>query len=287
MRKPGSHNVDVLVAIRPALMNPINKSISDSSGEAFIASLVGRLSSAETGTGFIYYALEELVRKWHLVDAAVLLNESSTGPQLFRAGRRAAGDQWSTLIINRGEPGTYIRPSDRVPPECLKALEVLCALSFRLDVTQHLSQHDLLTGLYNRRGFEDLLGESVDRTRRYRWDFGLLVLDFDRFKDLNDTLGHATGDAVLRATGDGLREELRKGDIAARIGGDEIAIILPGADRADLPKLLSRLLQRVNQVSPVEIGFSWGIAFCPSEQDDAQSLFDLADARLYESKGRT
>lgn len=267
-------------------MRSFSESSSDSPGWASVVSLITKLQSADTGIEFIYDALESMVRDWRLEDAVVLLNESSTGPQAFRAGRRAANDEWSASLIAKGDSGIKIRPSGRVPSEWLKAIEILCAMSFRLDVAQHLSQHDLLTGLYNRRGFEDLLSKSVDRTRRYQWDFGLLILDFDRFKDLNDTLGHAIGDAVLRATGDGLREELRKGDIAARIGGDEIALILPQANRADVPKLLGRLEQRVNRVAPTRVGFSWGIAFCPSEQDDPQSLFNLADARLYASKDK-
>src|SRR5436190_552122 len=95
-----------------------------------------------------------------------------------------------------------------------------------LDRLHYESLHDPLTGLYNRRGFDEHLGAAISRSLRYGWSFGLVILDLDGFKAINDRLGHQGGDAVLRAVGERLRHGMRGGDIAARVGGDEFALLI-------------------------------------------------------------
>jgi diguanylate cyclase (GGDEF)-like protein len=110
-----------------------------------------------------------------------------------------------------------------------------------------------------------------------------VVIDLDGLKEINDQQGHAEGDAALRALGDRFRRILRFGDNAARIGGDEFALILPNTDPDDVPPLLERIGAAQVGARPCP-AFSYGVAQCPSEADDVQSLFKLADARLYEAK---
>src|SRR5439155_21319787 len=92
----------------------------------------------------------------------------------------------------------------------------------------------------NRRCFEAMLAQAAHGSRRYGWSFALVLLDLDGFKLLNDRLGHDAGDAVLRAIGNEMRRALRQGDVAARIGGDEFALILPATDPDFIPPPLSR-----------------------------------------------
>ena len=152
-----------------------------------------------------------------------------------------------------------------------------------MEVLRYDSWHDPLTGLFDRRSFDRLLEMSVARSLRYHWPFTLVVIDLDGLKAINDRQGHAAGDAALQALGERFRRVLRFGDNAARIGGDEFAIILPNTDPDDVPMLLERIgsSQLGDRPCPA---FSYGVAQCPAEADDMESLFKLADARLYEAK---
>ena len=110
-----------------------------------------------------------------------------------------------------------------------------------MEVLRYDSWHDPLTGLFDRRSFDRLLEMSVARSLRYHWPFTLVVIDLDGLKQINDTEGHAAGDAALQALSERFRRVLRFGDNAARIGGDEFAVILPNTDPDDVPTLLERI----------------------------------------------
>ncbi len=110
-----------------------------------------------------------------------------------------------------------------------------------MEVLRYDSWHDPLTGLFDRRSFDRLLEMSVARSLRYHWPFTLVVIDLDDLKQINDGQGHAAGDAALQALGERFRRVLRFGDNAARIGGDEFAVILPNTDPDDVPMLLERI----------------------------------------------
>ena len=152
-----------------------------------------------------------------------------------------------------------------------------------MEVLRYDSWHDSLTELFDRRSFDRLLEMSVARSVRYHWPFTLVVIDLDGLKEINDTEGHAAGDDALASVGDRFRRVLRFGDNAARIGGDEFALILPNTDPDDVPMLLERIgsSQLGDRPCPA---FSYGVAQCPNEADDMDTLFRLADRRLYEAK---
>lgn len=170
-------------------------------------------------------------------------------------------------------------------------LDELRALNRRLDGARSRAEEqaltDTLTGLRNRRAVEAELARLVAADQ----PFGLLHLDLDRFKQVNDTLGHAAGDAVLSAVGRILRTMVRKGDTAARIGGDEFLLLLPACPDLDsLTAVARRLLTRLRRPidfdgQPCRIGGSIGLVLSTDyDPPDPERMIADADAALYASK---
>lgn len=170
-------------------------------------------------------------------------------------------------------------------------LDELRALNRRLDGARSRAEEqaltDTLTGLRNRRAVEAELARLVAADQ----PFGLLHLDLDRFKQVNDTLGHAAGDAVLSAVGRILRTMVRKGDTAARIGGDEFLLLLPACpDVVSLTAVARRLLTRLRRPidfdgQPCRIGGSIGLVLSADyDPPDPERMIADADAALYASK---
>ncbi|KJC59341.1 histidine kinase [Bradyrhizobium sp. LTSPM299] len=154
-----------------------------------------------------------------------------------------------------------------------------------------LAQTDVLTGLPNRAFFLEQLKDAGSQDRPNRGIFSILMLDLDRFKNVNDSLGHAAGDALLRQVALRLNSSLCGTDVLARLGGDEFAIIQSGCDdqRAgsiDLATRISKLIAEPFQLPghQVEIGTSIGIAMAPEHGSDKEQLLKKADLALYRSK---
>ncbi len=148
---------------------------------------------------------------------------------------------------------------------------------------------DPLTGLNNRRMFEEHLNQEIDRSTRYGFPFALLIFDLHRFKDVNDTYGHPAGDELLRSVARASLETIRKCDIPCRTGGDEFAIILPQAERPGSEVLAERIARKFDEyarfLAPgVSVGIDYGIAIFPQEGNDLTSLIVAADRQLYVSK---
>lgn len=185
------------------------------------------------------------------------------------------------------------------------ALAILLALLWResrhtlrlLDLSRrqeqderHRAQHDPLTGLANRRLFEHMLAEAARRARCGEEPFALLLLDLDRFKEVNDTLGHDAGDRLLQVVAARLRGQVRQGDLIARLGGDEFAILQADARDAEMADgLARRLVAALSQTCEIEghrlrIGASIGIALAPDHSVEGERLVRLADRALYRAK---
>lgn len=154
---------------------------------------------------------------------------------------------------------------------------------------EHQALHDLLTDLPNRTLLEDRLAQAILNAQRQLASLGLLVMDLDRFKEVNDTFGHHAGDALLRQVGYRLQEKLRATDTVARFGGDEFAIVLPGADGAGATHVAQQLLKTLErpfllEQQVVEVSASIGIAVFPDHGDDAATLLRKADIAMYAAK---
>ena len=155
---------------------------------------------------------------------------------------------------------------------------------------RELAMRDQLTDLHNRRSFDDHLTEAVARAGRERAALGLLVLDVDGLKRINDAGGHVAGDEALRMAADALRTSVREGDVACRLGGDEFAVILPGADAESALAVAKRAQAALSAASGNRIGFSGGVAIALAETAPHE-LYRNADRAAYLAKqgggGRT
>lgn len=154
---------------------------------------------------------------------------------------------------------------------------------------EHLALYDTLTDLPNRVLFNDRIGQALAVARRDGTGLALLLMDLDRFKEVNDTFGHHVGDLLLREVGPHLRSELRPGDTLARLGGDEFGVLLPATTPAVAATVAGRLLRAVErpfeiQGQPLTIGASVGIACAPEHGHDAETLLRRADVAMYVAK---
>ena len=154
-----------------------------------------------------------------------------------------------------------------------------------------MAHYDALTGLANRATVTQKIEEAAARQRRWATPFTVLLLDLDRFKQVNDTLGHSAGDALLREVATRLKESLRETDTLARLGGDEFAIVQSGEDdqRPAATKLAQRIIQIIAEPFSIEghefsIGTSIGIALAPKQGTDSEALLKMADMALYRAK---
>ena len=151
---------------------------------------------------------------------------------------------------------------------------------------------DPLTGLYNRRFFDDYFGKELNRSIRYSHKLALVIFDLHRFKEVNDKFGHPQGDILLQLAASTLRRHLRTSDYAFRIGGDEFALLLPQTDTEQAATLGRRL--RAAYASSIEqlhlgipLAMDYGLAVYPDDGELQESLIRVADERLYELKNGT
>lgn len=187
--------------------------------------------------------------------------------------RRNKMDQWVVLPLH----------SDKFP--------ALKELKEHIDRLTFLQGQDPLTGLVNRRGFDSTMTMEVERSTRFKTPLTLCIMDLDNFKAINDTYGHPCGDAVLQAMASILLNEMRMIDTAARIGGEEFALLLPGTGLARAQKLLQRI-QSVIKVTEISCGpdklavtMSMGVASYRGKlPPDPDKLLVEADKALYRAK---
>ncbi len=157
----------------------------------------------------------------------------------------------------------------------------------------YMARHDVLTGLPNRAVFHEHLEHRLAEIHRGRGQAALLCLDLDRFKSVNDTLGHPAGDDLLCQIAHRLLATVREGDVVVRLGGDEFAIITSHFEHAHQVSMLAqRVIDAVGQPldlggTLVTVGVSIGIALAPTDGDDAAALFKNADLALYRAKAST
>jgi len=159
--------------------------------------------------------------------------------------------------------------------------------SVRTATAEHLAHHDSLTELPNRRWFLESVGTALKNPALHTG--GLLLVDLNGFKDVNDTLGHHRGDLVLQAVGPRLRASFRSEDLVARLGGDEFAVFMPGADSSAAQRAVARLQDALHKPVDldginIELDASIGLAWYPEHGEDVDTLLQRADVAMYRAK---
>jgi diguanylate cyclase (GGDEF)-like protein len=178
----------------------------------------------------------------------------------------------------------------RLEPRQVDALRILSRQVIAQLELNLQAMRDPLTGLYNRRPLEESLHRELLRARRGGTTVGLMAIDLDRFKQVNDTLGHDAGDAVLRAIARELMACVREEDIVCRAGGEEFVVILPGTSEYALrerAELVRRTIEReaiTSFASPLNVTVSIGLALFPRHGATTGALMRAADAALYQAK---
>jgi diguanylate cyclase (GGDEF)-like protein len=204
------------------------------------------------------------------------------------------------LVLVGAEPATEMRRSAALAAGAFDYCQTPAELSLLIARTEQLvrvkqtmdrmraeADRDYLTGLANRRRFRTALGQEVERWRRYRVPCALLLVDIDFLKRINDSHGHSAGDVVIRHVASALTELSRDNDTTARLGGEEFALLLAGADEAKALAAAERLRQVVS-AEPLEgighVTISLGVASCPAHATSERALYAASDAALYRAK---
>jgi two-component system cell cycle response regulator len=193
-------------------------------------------------------------------------------------------DDFLTKPLDQAELRVRLRSGARVVDLQSRLLETQKAL-------QHQANHDVLTGLGNRRMILEELASELARTSRDHRPLSIAIGDLDRFKQINDTLGHATGDMVLKTAAKRLQTVLRSYDSVGRLGGEEFLLLLPGCDQAEALEIAERARIAVGTPpikgpsGPISTSMSLGVA-CrkPGQTTEAVSLVEAADLALYRAK---
>jgi diguanylate cyclase (GGDEF)-like protein len=198
------------------------------------------------------------------------------------AGAQMCGEPWLLVMLPQA-PLLFIGAHAILRRYRTLAISSLMAREDSL----YRAHHDSLTGLLNRAG----LAENLRRFDASRQPYGVFYLDLDGFKPVNDTHGHETGDRLLAAVADRLQSCTRKGDLVARVGGDEFIVVAPTVPPSEAPTMAERLVRQVTEaayplagIGPVRIGVSVGFACAPEDGIRHDELYRKADAALYDAK---
>jgi diguanylate cyclase (GGDEF)-like protein/PAS domain S-box-containing protein len=230
----------------------------------------------------------------HTAEHRFVRKDGSTFLCRMRGRRIDAGEADQEWIWSY-EDVTAEREADQRVQRALDALERAVAertseLRDAQARAQHLADHDALTGLPNRRLLEDRLTQALALSQRNRQQTAVMFVDIDRFKAINDSLGHAAGDVLLKEISQRLVNQLRDGDTICRIGGDEFVVVLPEVKRSsDVAQVAQKVIEQLSQPAPIEgreliVTASIGISVFPDDGDDAETLIRNADAAMYHAK---
>lgn len=212
-----------------------------------------------------------------------------------------ASDELGTLTDSFNEMIGKLKKSTNEKDQALKKLQDLNkTLESRVErrtrelesankELKHIALHDELTSLPNRSLIFDRVVQAIEMSKRQHEPFTIMMMDLNRFKDVNDTLGHDVGDKILRDVGSRLKKALRHIDTVGRLGGDEFAIIFPGVDEEYAVTVANKLVHIFNEPfehkgMSLSIGTSIGIAIYPQHGDDTLTLLKRADVAMYVAK---
>ncbi len=193
----------------------------------------------------------------------------------------------------RGKGGTRLpRVNTRETRHLIEAFaEMRRQVRNRQHELEYQAHHDALTNLPNRTLLQERLAQRIESPSPQQTGTALMIMDLDRFKEINDTLGHQTGDQVLQQVGERLCKALRETDTVARLGGDEFALLLPDVDEDEAKAIAEKLLAALESSFQISrhnlyVGASIGIALYPRHGSDVQTLVQRADVAMYNAKRR-
>jgi diguanylate cyclase (GGDEF)-like protein len=227
----------------------------------------------------------EIARRWSRgeVDEPFVAEDGQMAVFPVKAGER----RLALLVVLREQPLRHAKAD----PKMLKVVAGHIGVAFENARLYSLAISDDLTRLFNRRHFHNRVADTIFRYQQSGQSFGLILLDLDHFKDVNDRFGHLAGDEVLRQVARAMLRTIRMGDSAYRYGGEEFAVLLPEADRAIAWAVAERIRQELADLKiqleadgNLAVTASLGIALCPANGTSLYDLVAAADAALYTSK---
>lgn len=209
------------------------------------------------------------------------------------------GKLWNGDVLNRRKDGTLYSVLQSITPLYDEAGDITHFLCLQQDISEkkaleqkiaYLAYHDMLTGLPNRTLFNDRMNQAITQAKRDQAQFSLLFIDLDRFKEVNDTLGHGAGDQLLQMVAERLRSCVREGDTVARLGGDEFIVLLRDVSSpVGLTNITQKIIERIAE--KYELGpdsayvtASVGISSYPRDAQSAERLLSCADEAMYIAK---
>ena len=210
-----------------------------------------------------------------------------------------AGESYTNILINRRKDGSLYYEEKTITPIRDQSGRITHFVSTAKDISermqvqerlQHMAHHDTLTDLPNRNLFLDRLQQALIRARHHQRLVAVMFLDLDRFKNINDTLGHSTGDQLLLQLSERLKRSVRDGDTIARFGGDEFAILLDDVDSENsIATVAQKLLHTLTEPFHINnhelfVTASIGIAIFPHDGEDPDTLLRNADVAMYRAK---
>ena len=194
-------------------------------------------------------------------------------------------------LLNEGQDLCLERSKAYAYKATLDFNHIANQLATTIKKLEFYSMHDPLTGLHNRRYFTGIFTYEIGRSERHDYDFCLLLIDIDDFKKINDTYGHSSGDEMLKKVAEILTANVRKGDVIARMGGDEIAVLLPETDleiglavAVKLRAYITETLFKDSIGNQYSITVSIGVVNSSKDQKTMESLMSNVDSALYQAK---
>jgi len=274
----------------------LSQVVEQSPNAIFITDLDGNIEYANAAfvqnTG---YSLAEVIGK-----KPSLLKSDKTPDDTYREmwAHLTRGESWQGELINKRKDGTECIELVKISPIRQADGRITHYMSIKEDITerkraeeriQYLANFDALTGLPNRAQLEGHVKYAISLVQRSQGELALMFLDLDNFKDINDTLGHTVGDALLIELAKRLQLVLRDEDTVSRLGGDEFIFLLPVTDATGAAQVAQKLLDIINQPYQVEqynlnLTASIGIALYPGDGLDLETLSKRADTAMYRVK---
>lgn len=292
------HDVSRRKAVE-AQLDKLSRAVEHSPSMVIITDLKGRIEYVNPRfTDITGYRPEQVIGR-----STSVLKSGNTPAEIYEDMWETilSGKDWRGEFQNRRNDGELYWQMVSISPIVDSEGNITHFVSVEEDITDrkraeekiwHQANFDALTGLPNRRLFQDRLRQALAQAIRGKHHGALLFIDLDRFKYVNDTLGHQTGDELLQQTSRRLTSAVRDSDTVARLGGDEFTVVLPHvASVDDAEKVARKILTTLSQ--PFRVGSqelfvtgSIGIALVPDDADDVEELLRKADAAMYRSKDR-